>query len=50
MISNSIQAYNGQTNKTIDLIVDKKDNFLIISVRDYGAGLPKSVQDKLFKK
>ena len=49
MISNSIQAYNGQTNKTIDLIVDKKDNFLIISVRDYGAGLPKSVQDKLFK-
>ena len=49
MISNSIQAYNGEPNKTIDLIVDKDDNNLVISVRDYGSGLPKSVQDKLFK-
>ena len=49
MISNSIQAYNGQTNKTIDLTVDKKDDNLVISIRDYGSGLPKSVQDKLFK-
>ena len=49
MISNSIQAYNGQTNKNIDLIVDKKDDKLIISIRDYASGLPKSVQDKLFK-
>ena len=49
MISNSIQAYDGQPNKTIDLTVDKKDDNLIISIRDYGSGLPKSVQDKLFK-
>ena len=49
MISNSIQAYAGAPNKTIDLIVDKKDNNIIISVRDYGSGLPKAVQDKLFK-
>ena len=49
MISNSIQSYNGEPNKTIDLIVDKEDNNLVISVRDYGNGLPKSVQDKLFK-
>ena len=49
MISNSIQSYNGEPNKEIDLIVDKKDNNIVISVRDYGSGLPDSVQDKLFK-
>lgn len=49
MISNSIQAYNGEPNKSIDLTIDKKDNNVIISIQDYGCGLPKSVQDKLFK-
>ena len=49
MISNSIQAYNGKTEQTIDLIVEEKDNNLCISVRDYGCGLPKKVKDKLFK-
>ena len=49
MISNSIQSYNGKTNQFIDLTVDKIQNTLVISIRDYGSGLPKSVQDKLFK-
>ena len=49
MISNSIQAYNGEPNKEIDLIVDKKDNKIIISIKDYGAGLPDVVKQKLFK-
>ena len=49
MISNSIQAYNGKPNKSIDLIIDKKDNNILIVVKDYGSGLPKEVQDKLFK-
>ena len=49
MISNSIQAYKGKPNKSIDLIVDKNDNNIIISIKDYGPGLPKEVQDKLFK-
>ena len=49
MISNSIQAYNGETNKSIDLILDKKDNNIIISVKDYGNGLPDKVKQKLFK-
>ncbi len=49
MISNSIQAYNGKTNQKIDLIVAKdNDNHLVISVRDYGPGLPDKVKDKLF--
>ena len=49
MISNSIQAYEGKTDQNIDLTVDKKDNNIYISVRDYGCGLPKKVKDKLFK-
>lgn len=49
MISNSIQAYNGKPEQTIDLIVEKENNNLMISIRDYGTGIPKSVKDKLFK-
>lgn len=49
MISNSIQAYNGEPNKTIDLIIDKKDNNIVISIKDYGVGLPDKVKQKLFK-
>ena len=49
MISNSIQAYNGARDKNIDLEVHKKGSDVIFSVRDYAGGLPKEVQDKLFK-
>ena len=49
MISNSIQAYNGQRDRNIELEVNKKGNDIIFSVRDYAGGLPKEVQDKLFK-
>lgn len=49
MISNSIQAYNGETNKSIDLILNRKGNNIIISVKDYGIGLPDKVKQKLFK-
>lgn len=49
MVSNAIQAYDGKTGQNIDLIVDKQDNNLLISVKDYASGLPKKVKDKLFK-
>lgn len=49
MISNSIQAYNGKTNQKIDLIVEQKNNNLLISIKDYGSGMPKKVLNKLFK-
>ena len=49
MISNSIQAYNGARDKNIDLEVNRKGNDVIFSVRDYAGGLPKEVQEKLFK-
>ena len=49
MISNAIQAYNGKQNQNIELEVNKKGNDVIFSVRDYAGGLPKEVQEKLFK-
>jgi len=49
MISNSIQAYEGKPEQNIDLIVDRDENNLFISIRDYGCGLPDKVKDKLFK-
>ena len=49
MISNAIQAYNGKPEQNIDLIARKDNNNIIISVKDYGCGLPDSVKNKLFK-
>ena len=49
MISNAIQAYDGKPNNKIDLILKKDDNNIVISVKDYGCGLPDEVQKKLFK-
>lgn len=49
MISNAIQAYNGVPNKNIDFIISKKDSNIVISIKDYAGGLPKEVEQKLFK-
>lgn len=50
MISNSIQAYEGKPEQQIDLVAWKNDNNnIVISVRDYGPGLPDKVKKKLFK-
>ena len=49
MISNSIQSYNGKPEQNIDIIVTKENNNLLISVKDYGTGLPEEVKQKLFK-
>ncbi len=49
MISNAIQAYEGVPEKNIDLIILKQDGNIVISIRDYGPGLPEKVQEKLFK-
>ena len=50
MISNSIQAYDGKPEQTIDLTAWKNDNNeIVISVKDYGPGLPEKVKHKLFK-
>ena len=49
MISNAIQAYNGQENKSIDFTISKDDHNVIFTIQDYGSGIPQEVQDKLFK-
>lgn len=49
MISNAIQAYNGETNKSIDMFIHSKDKNVKISIQDYGMGMTKEVQNKLFK-
>ena len=49
MISNSIQAYDGKPNKSIDLTLKTQDNNVIIEIKDYGPGMSKEVQNKLFK-
>ncbi len=49
LISNAIQAYNGKTNESIDLIVSKDENNIVISVQDYGCGMTDEVKNKLFK-
>ena len=49
MISNAIQAYAGRPEQNIDLTIRKDDENIIISVKDYGPGLPEKVQEKLFK-
>ena len=49
MISNAIQAYGGKRNQNIEIEVGKEENYVIFSVKDYAGGLPKEVQEKLFK-
>ncbi len=49
MISNAIQAYDGKHDQNIELAVNKKGNDIVISVKDFAGGLPKEVQDRLFK-
>ena len=38
-----------ERQKNIDFIIKLKDNNLVFSIQDYGSGMPKKVQDKLFK-
>lgn len=49
LVSNAIQSYGGTPDSVIDFIVEKQDNFVILSIKDYGCGMSKEVQDKLFK-
>ena len=50
IISNSIEAYgNNYTNKIIELCASRDHNTIIISIRDYGPGIPEVAQKKLFK-
>lgn len=54
LITNALQSYNGQKNGVVELMINKKttdisDNCIVISITDKGSGIPKDVQEKLFK-
>ena len=49
IISNAIQAYNGEPNKEINFTLYKENNNLVISIEDFAGGLPDKVREKLFK-
>lgn len=49
IISNAIQAYKGKPDQSIIMASNVKNKKLIISIQDFGPGMDKSVQDKLFK-
>lgn len=49
LITNAIQSYNGKKDGSIDLSAIVKDSNIVISVTDHGCGMPKDVQEKLFK-
>lgn len=49
LISNAIQAYKKEPNKSIDLSAKLENNKILISVKDYGPGIPDNIKDKLFK-
>ncbi len=51
IISNAIQAYQmkGKTNETITFRIYKESNNVVFKIEDNAGGLPKKVQEKLFK-
>ena len=49
LITNAIQSYNGKKDESIILSTKIEKNNLVISVADKGCGIPKDVQDRLFK-
>lgn len=50
LIMNSIESYHGKTNEIINVVIEKRENHLAISVIDTGCGIPKRIQNNLFKK
>ena len=49
LISNAIQSYNGTPNQNIDLNISNTDKKLIITIKDYGVGIPENIKNRLFK-
>lgn len=49
LISNAIECYGDNQKKVVKLFSNFNNKEVIISVKDYGPGLPEEVQKKLFK-
>jgi C4-dicarboxylate-specific signal transduction histidine kinase len=50
LIQNAIQAYNGKENQSIDMVIDRENEKIVISVADNAGGIPKEVRNELFSK
>ena len=48
LITNAIQAYD-ETGQEIEFAIKRDDNKIIFAVKDNGVGIPKEVQNRLFK-
>ena len=49
LIANSIQAYDGKINESILFNISADDKKVFFKVSDHGCGIPKEVQERLFK-
>lgn len=49
LISNAIQAYDGEPNNIIEFSIYKEDSNIVFSIKDYAKGISEEVQQKLFK-
>jgi signal transduction histidine kinase len=49
LITNAIQSYNSVPGGTIELTICKEDQNIQFKIKDYGCGMPKEIQEKLFK-
>lgn len=49
LISNALQAMEGQSEKWIEIAIERKENRLLISFRDHGPGIPVSELGKVFE-
>lgn len=48
IISNAIEAYNGKPDQNIDVFAKTEDDNIVITIQDYGPGIPKAIKEKLF--
>lgn len=49
LIINSIESYKGKTNQIINIVISESNGKLEISVIDTGCGIPKNIQNKIFR-
>lgn len=49
LLDNAIQAMEGKERKQIDICLEPSDDYLALTIRDYGAGIPESDLQRVFE-
>lgn len=49
LLDNSIEAMQDCNNKQIDVFANESEGMIEITIQDFGCGIPKEIQSKLFK-